>query len=271
MAAIRDTSYLVGGKRPDLSAAQRPLEDEMINRVKADPQSYIDSYISSNTDSYGITTFNIDNARELFPEYKNYKGYRLTHTETTTTASSYIAYEAYRQELARLEAEGKAGTKVIFTGGMPGAGKSESLRRASKGFRKVNSVSLVYDSNLASFDNADDIIGKALEHKQRALIMFVYRDPIEAYKASLKRAEETGRTVRPDEMIETYLNQPDTMARIISKYGDDPRVQVLFIDNNTKIGGGQSDLSQIDPVDFFKKFTYSKEDLTKAFKEVERE
>jgi hypothetical protein len=252
-----DTTYLDEHRNPNLDAKQKRIEQVMVNRLKAKPQKYINEYISRNTNQDGVTTINIDTARDLFPEYKDNKDFRAKNTDTTSTASSYIAYEAYQQKLAQLADNGESG-EVVFTGGIPAAGMSEALKYAGL----FDNVKLIYDSNLSSFNAAKDIIDQALEANQTPQVFYVHRDPIEAFESATKRAIEAGRSVNPNTVTNNYLRSGDTVRQIIDTYGD--KVNITIIDND--VSGDSKKI--IPPDDFYGKLVHNKEELDSAFNEI---
>jgi hypothetical protein len=251
-----DTTYL-DKSNPNLTTPkQKQLEQTFTERVKRQPKRYINKYIKENTNESGATIINIDNARDLFREYKASKKFRQQNTDTTSTPASFVAYEAYKQKLSELKNSGKQEV-VTFTGGIPSAGKSEALRQFSN-----PDSHLVYDSNLANFNNAKDIIDKALEAGQDVDVFYVYRDPVDAYKSAVSRAEATGRTVPYETTLKNYINSKDTVKQLIEHYGD--KIDLTIADNNVAEGT----FDEITPVDFYNKFTYNEDTLSQELRRI---
>src|SRR5690606_18309055 len=80
---------------------------------------------------------------------------------------------------------------VLFTAGGTGSGKSTAV----VGLRSHH---IVYDSTLSNVDGARRQVRMAAETRHDVIVLFLLRDPVEAFQAVLDRAmnEGAGRTVR---------------------------------------------------------------------------
>jgi hypothetical protein len=77
------------------------------------------------------------------------------------------------------------------------------------------------------------------------LIVYTYRDPVEAFKNGvLTRAMKEGRTVPMEYHIESHINARKTISDLAEHYKDNPNVAFLFNDNSYGEGG-----SRIVPLD----------------------
>lgn len=203
--------------RKHLPAVQRAVESSVNTRVQADPKRYINAY----QQSFGrANEYNADLAAELFRDYRDN---RTANRPAVASASSKIAYEAL---LDRLEKEPASATpELMLTAGGTGSGKSTVTKNIAR-----HGV-LTYDSTLAgSLDGAVRLVEKALATGRSVEVAYVYREPVDAFQATLRRAREegAGRVVDLDTHVGTHTNAPKNVTALIEKYSGDPRVTFNF-------------------------------------------
>jgi hypothetical protein len=109
-----------------------------------------------------------------------------------------------------------------------------------------------------TFASSDQKIKQALDSGRDVQIMYTYRDPVEALEnGALKRASRmeaelgTGRTVPINEHLKTHIGARKTMEELQKKYGNDPRFNLMVIDNSrgpgkAKVISGLDKLPKLD-------------------------
>lgn len=231
-----------------LSPELKNVEDQAFMQIAHQGEA---NMVKDYIDRFG-NTVNTDNARELFPQYATDKSLSAGVHEP----ASYISKKVYEFLLEKNKKVGD-GT-VVFTGGGTGAGKTSALADIPVLSSVEKKASLVYDTNSNKVESAVGKIEQALKAGYDVNIIYVYRDPVEAFaNGTLPRAESMGRTVPIAEHVATHMGIPDTALAVIEKYKDDPRVKVQLVDNS--LGKGKSAVVD-DPVAFLKEKGYTKAD-----------
>jgi len=234
------------------AAKENPIEAAYFDRLRNDFESLKQEYSALPSTNNG-QILNTDNARELSPEYRADR----TKSADVHEPSSALVKQIYSERLAQDTPMGKEGV-VLFTAGGTGAGKTTALDAASKVNKKIQNSEIIYDTNMNTFASSDQKIKQALDSGRDVQIMYTYRDPVEALEnGALKRASRmeaelgTGRTVPINEHLKTHIGARKTMEELQKKYGDDPRFNLMVIDNSrgpgkAKVISGLDKLPKLD-------------------------
>lgn len=232
------------GKNPITEAYATRLENEF-DTLK---QEY-----SALPSTNGGQILNTDNARELSPEYRADR----TKSADVHEPSSELVKRIYAERLSQDTPAGKERV-VLFTAGGTGAGKTTSLEAASKVNKGIQNSEIIYDTNMNTFESSDKKVKQALDAGRDVNIIYTYRDPVEALEnGALKRASRmeaelgTGRTVPINEHLKTHIGARKTMEALQKKYGDDPRFNLMIVDNSrgpgkAKVISGLDNLPKLD-------------------------
>ena len=211
------------------------------NKIKRDFDGAVAEY-NSRPDAEGGKVLNTDIARELSPEYLRDRSLSANVHEP---ASQFIK-DRYAQILKEAPKPGEENT-ILFTAGGTGSGKTTAI----DAINGTDNVQAVYDTNFAKFDSADLKINQALDAGKDVNIAYVFRDPVEAFEdgalsRSINQAKKfgTGRTVPIVEHIKTHKGSMEVIKKLTKKYKDDPRVNIVILDNS--FGKGNSKVSSID-------------------------
>ena len=208
----------------------------------------------------GGRILNTDAARELFPEYA---ADRTLSAQVHEPASTFVK-NLYAEKLSQPTPAG-LNSKVVFTAGGTGAGKTTAIRRASQDASDaLNKAEMVYDTNMNTFKSADDKIQQALKAGRDVQIFYTYRDPVESLtEGALTRASKmeknfgSGRTVPLSEHLKTHIGSRNTIDELANKYKDNPNVQISAIDNSKGKGNAKrielSDLPKLNEQEIRKK------------------
>src|SRR6266542_3823165 len=198
-------------KAKNLSPEQRDVEARFAAYLEARTDEAIARYV----DRYG-KEINTDNVRELSTDYATggmdaedpmTVAARTRWGDAVHEPASALTREIFHRALGKEPAPDRR-KQVVFTAGGAGVGKTTSIRKVADLTHAVEAAEIVYDTILSSFRSSVERITQALDAGRMVSIVFVYRDPIEAF------------------------------PRIVENYKDDRRVAIAVIDNNRGAGDG---------------------------------
>lgn len=209
----------------DLSWRELEIQQAVMARLDADREAYLNLY---DVEFGGSREYSADNAAELFPEYSESTTTRTLNREAVGKAASWIAYTAF---LRRLDEPGNE--IVVMTGGGTGSGKSTTVRNFSA------LGCLVYDSTLTSVEGCSRMISYALASGRKVMIIFTWREPVDAFIGMMKRANSAdgrGRVVQLATHISSHCKAVETVLALHSHHDDNARVAFVFQHNLGKNG-----------------------------------
>lgn len=209
----------------ELSWRELEIQQAVMARLDSDREGYLDLY---DVEFGGSREYSADNAAELFPEYSESTEARTLNREAVGPAASWIAYTAF---LRRLD---EAGDEiVVMTGGGTGSGKSTTVRASTA------RGCLVYDSTLTSVDGCSRMIDYAVASGRKVMILFTWREPVDAFIGMMKRANSPdgrGRVVQLSTHIASHRKEVGTVLALHQRYDGNPRVAFAFQHNLGKNG-----------------------------------
>jgi hypothetical protein len=221
-------------KAAGLSADERAVEARFAASVGQDPDKAIAAY----RQVFGKEV-NVDNARELSTDFapdgpnkatKNNREHRTKYSDAVQEPARALATAVYLQLLHEPASEEPG--LVVFTAGGAGSGKTTSIRGSPALTAALNTAQVVYDTTLSDAPTSVEKIEQALQAEKRISIVFVYRDPVEAFvDGALPRAMSGGRTMLLDAFVDTHLSAPDVLLALADKYKGDARVSITVLDN----------------------------------------
>lgn len=232
-----------------LPVVERQIEARLADKVVNDYRGSVDEY-SRLPEAEGGKVLNVDTARELSPDYAANRDTRSMLSSAVHEPASHFIKQLYAERLAEMP----PGSKVMFTAGGTGAGKSTAIDSIPS-IRSLKDESyLVYDTNMNGLESSIKKIEQALEAGAKVEIVHIQRDPIDALvSGALPRAARSGRTVPLSAHEATHAGSAKTIAELAQKYADDPRVSIRVLDN-TKGRGEAKEAT----VEFVKGFNYNK-------------
>lgn len=232
---------VVHGGLPPIEPSHVPLnahEQEVEARANDYAQNHTDEAVERYRKMFG-NEINPDNVRELFPDYNASNEARSTLAPAVHEASSALSKEIYRRMLAEPVAHGQHNI-VLFTAGGSGAGKTGAMSSHETVNKLANLSNIVFDSNMDNAPSATKKIDQAIAAGRSAVILYAYRDPIEAMvHGVLPRAMEKGRTVLASVHKKTHEQSQKAMGQLIEHYKDNPNVEFMGIDNSNGRGHSQ--------------------------------
>lgn len=236
---------------PSLKGEDAKLQEKAVEYYVDNREKLTQSYLKENGN-----IINTDEARKEFIPI----GYNGTNASAVHEASSALSKDA----LAVLLKEGK-NNHVSFYAGGAGAGKTSAIEGL---FPKLKEKSdAIIDGNLASYEGAINKIGSFLSKGKTIDMVYVYRDPVGAWKGVIHRMlhnkKELGRVVKMSVFLKTTEGSYKTMKLLMdNKMNDNPAVNIQMIDNS--LGQGKAALMSQE------KFNSIKYDIPKIRAELEK-
>ncbi len=233
----------MAGQRVDVEGVMGRTADigaDLEARIAADFPAARREY-EALADAEGGRVLNVDTARELSPEYRADR----TRSADVHEASSAFVKRLYKEKLAELPPN----SRVLFTAGGTGSGKSSAIAQAGA---KISDVGLIYDTNMNGLQSSAAKIDQALAAGHRVDVVFVHRDPIESLtQGALPRAMRMGRTVPLAEHVRTHRGARETVEKLAERYAGDERVTITAVDNSRGRGNATVvDLDALPHVDY---------------------
>ena len=134
--------------------------------------------------SMGGKILNADLAREISPRYRTRED-RLKFTHATYLPASEYVYQRYVRAV-------REGYKlVVLLAGGAASGKTTSLSTLLEN----DDISVIFDSNCASFVKAEKMIDDAIAANCAVLCIYMHRNFKAAVEAMIERAERDGRCI----------------------------------------------------------------------------
>ncbi len=121
-----------------------------------------------------------------------------------------------------------------------------------------NKQSYVFDGTLSNLTRARENIQRSLDHRRLAQILYVYQDPLQAWKYVQARERQEGRMIPKKSFIEQYFLSRENVNILKTEFGK--RIQVDLIVKNID-GTDQRYKENIDSVDSHVDERYSENTL----------
>jgi hypothetical protein len=209
------------------------LQEQSIRKVVLDEKKLVANYLKNNEN-----VINTDEARKEFIDI----GYNGTNASAVHEASSVLGKKALEQ----LIENGKNNTVSFYAGGA-GSCKTSTIETLIPGIRKQSDA--IIDGNLAQYSKAAKKIGEYLEKGKNVEVAYVYRDPLDAWDAVIKRMlnnkSEMGRAVSSSVFIENTTGSYNTAKQILnSDIINDKKFNISIFDNS--LGKGNAEIMNMN-------------------------
>lgn len=139
---------------------------------------------------------------------------------------------------------------VVFTGGGNGAGKSTVVSNFSD-------ADAVFDSTMTAAEPTRQKINAVLKAGGTPALVFVYRDPVDAWRGVQGRIAKGGHGVTAESFANSHIKARDTFLLLANEFGDS--VNVLVYEND-----GMTPPRRITLDELSRKSSYTKEQLHDA-------
>jgi hypothetical protein len=169
--------------------------------------------------------YNADNMSELLDVHGPAE--RWTHHDAVRSSASAATQAGFDRALAVPVT--LADDVVLFTGGGTGSGKSTAVG-------PLPQTRLALDSTLSRIEPSQRNIDRALASGRSVIVLFVYRDPLDAFlNGVVARALDpaNGRVVPIVTHAQTHAGAPSTLVALARRYADDSRVAFCVVENVT--------------------------------------
>jgi len=213
------------------------IGDALQERINEDIEQVIGEY-ESLKGTGGGRILDTDMVRELSPEYRADR----SRAAEVHEASSFLTQAMFDSRIAN----NKSGI-VAFMAGGGGAGKSTADDLVAE---KLSKSHTILDGTLSSYEKAKRNVQTAINAGNKALVVYVYREPVEALRNGvLTRAERMGRTVTIDALVKGHAGSSTVVRKLQEEFGDNPMFELVVIDNSRGQGKAKiANLSDITPV-----------------------
>jgi hypothetical protein len=112
--------------------------------------------------------------------------------------------------------------------------------------RMAQRQSFLLDGTLSNLKQARENVLRCLKSKRPVQILYVYQDPLQAWKFVQAREAEEGRNVPVERFIEQYFAARDVVNALKSEFGTDIMVDLLVKPNDSVGRLYKAGIDQID-------------------------
>ncbi len=123
--------------------------------------------------------------------------------------------------------------------------------------------SYVFDGTLSNLERARENIQRCLDHERVVQILYVYQDPLQAWKFVLARELKDGRTIPQDSFIDQYFRAHNNVNTLKNEFGSKIRVDLIVKNID---GSDFSYRENIDLIDSYITERYTQDTLREALK-----
>ena len=204
------------------NAELEEIQNLAVEFAKSSTEFLLESY-NDHPDTMGGRYICSDTFKELFPCFE-VKENRALVNDAIHNSSAVLAATQFEEVLKRDE-PGK--TKAIFITGIPGAGKTTSV----KNFMTDDKVKLIFEGQLANPAPTIPKIEQCLQKKLDVTIAAVHIEPEKALDNTFKRFNEYGRGGSIEVMSSIQGNLPSGLKKLKEHFGD--KINIIAIDRNS--------------------------------------
>lgn len=121
--------------------------------------------------------------------------------------------------------------------------------------------SFIFDGTLTNLNKTIENIKRSLDKKREVFIVYVYQDPLQAWRFVKRRAEKDGRVIPKRIFMDQYFLARANVNKVKELFGDDVKIDLIV----KNIDGTDFKYSEnITIIDNYTKEKYSKENLISA-------
>ncbi len=122
-----------------------------------------------------------------------------------------------------------------------------------------NRQSFLLDGTLANLEKARDNIRRSLRKGRYVQVLYVYQDPLLAWRFVQAREEAEGRRIRPEHFVDQYFAARDVVNTLKLEFGKEVHVDLLLkhLDNSSRLYK-----AGVEKIDYHIPENYSRQDLS---------
>ena len=218
-----------------LSVGQRAAEYHLA-QLLSNPES-VEAYAALKG-TMGGKKLDVDEVRQLSPEYNRDRISRMAYTLATHEPASTWIKQRYAEKLAEDHDHGH----VLFLSGGGGSGKSTILKRFLG--EVAGGSDIVMDSTFSQEAKARAQIEQALASGREVSVAYVHREFESAVKGVVHRTMNAitgGRWVPSEALAQAHVGAQETFKSLAETYRGDPRVTLHIFDNPHAEPGEQAE------------------------------
>lgn len=208
-----------------LTGADAKIQEESIKKYSENPVQLQNEYIDTNG-----KIVNTDEARKLFADV----GYNGINSVAVHEASSALAKNVFED---LIKTKGLNDT-LAYAGGS-GSGKTSAASGLLQ--KDITDAAAVLDGNMSSMKSADYFIKTSIKNNKYPKIVYVYRDPMFAWKEGvikrmLTNPDEGGRVVPLSVFLDNTVGSYNTIKQLLNDSSLGIKYDVKLIDNSAGVG-----------------------------------
>jgi hypothetical protein len=233
----------------DLDDEQRSVERKFAAQIAGDIDGAIEAY-GRLPETKGGRILNVDEARELSPDYAASKEGRGKHAKSTHEPSSFLIKEMIAR---KLEQDFDPSVPVLIMSGGGGVGKTTAAKTASTRLNTLyHDSEFILDGTFANEKSAKAKLKQLLGAGRKVVITYTARDPFDSFaNGSLPRAEDYGRTVPMEVSLADHRKAGEVFLALQAAFQGDKRVEFIVVDNTRGFGEAvEGDLDLIKTLDY---------------------
>ncbi|RBP37013.1 zeta toxin [Roseimicrobium gellanilyticum] len=193
-----------------------------------DDREHADAIYRQIPETKGGKVLGTDLSRMIDENYRTSREWRIDYGRATVHAAAIDAADRLFRELASPNGR----TKILFTAGGVGAGKSTVVDDAM-----IADYDLVFDGTLRNTAEAIQSIEYAIDHGWTVDIQYVQRPIGLALKGVVNRADELGRWGPITDVPQAHLDAQKSIVTIAKHFANEPRVTIEYWYNDDEIKG----------------------------------
>jgi len=194
------------------------VRESTLRLLAADLEHYLADY----TRRFG-NVLNADDAATLFDEYN---ADRARYREAVHPAATWIRDELFRRALAEPAPAGRE--RVFFMAGGNASGKSTALAVSGA----AAEAHVIFDSTFSNPEHARRLVSQALAAGKLVGVFYVTRSLEEIFPAMLEGAQEQGRVVTIDQMINSHRGAAESVTELTRHFSGNDAIEFTFLDNS---------------------------------------
>ena len=195
------------------------LQESIIAQVEANPDYFLAKY-ELDPRSLNGRYIAADLFKDQFPEYSQSKDARTRYIDVVHNSSAVLSAAQFMRVITD---PFRQGNEVVFLTGIPGAGKTSSIRAAGKLPPQYRAV---FEGQLWRPEPAIPKIQAALGAGLKVTVIVVHAPPEQALENTFKRFEEFGRGANIDVMAKIQGNLPAGLIALKEQFGEQINLKI---------------------------------------------